>query len=142
MITIDARVLGKRAPLVPQWQLPCPQEFQVEGETLTLRALITGIVRIEVDAFGKRQAERRLLQVLTTKQISDGVVVGKIIPGGQNLNQEVDPEEAVASALQAFDDGFYLVIVDGKELRSLDQQVCLRSDSRLTFLRLAMLVGG
>ena len=62
--------------------------------------------------------------------------------GGRNLDQEVDEEQAVAAALQAFEDGIYLVAVDGRELRDLDQAVYLTQDSRVTFIRLALLAGG
>jgi hypothetical protein len=44
--------------------------------------------------------------------------------------------------LQAFEDGLYLVIVDGNEQRDLDQQVFLQPDSRVAFVRLALLAGG
>ena len=51
-------------------------------------------------------------------------------------------EQALATALEAFEDGLYLVIVDGQELRQLDQQVFLQPESRVTFVRLIMLAGG
>ena len=53
----------------------------------------------------------------------------------------MDAEAAVGAALQGFEDGLYLVIVDGVEQRSLDSQVYLTADSRLVFLRLTFLAG-
>ena len=55
--------------------------------------------------------------------------------------QSVDPDEAVATALQAFLDGLYLVFIDDVEQRDLDAQVFLTPESKLTFLRLTFLAG-
>ena len=54
----------------------------------------------------------------------------------------VDVEEAVGTALQAFEDGLFLVVLDETELRDLDAQVFVQADSRLTFVRLTLLAGG
>ncbi len=62
--------------------------------------------------------------------------------GGRDLDQKVDVNEAIATALEAFEDGLYLVIVDGQEQRSLDGQVFLNADSKIAFVRLTMLAGG
>jgi len=47
----------------------------------------------------------------------------------------------VGAALTGFEDGLYLVILDGVEQKELEQPVYLRDDSRLVFLRLAFLAG-
>jgi hypothetical protein len=47
----------------------------------------------------------------------------------------------VATALQAFEDGLYLVIIDEVERRSLDEPVHLAEDSQLVFIRLTFLAG-
>lgn len=52
-----------------------------------------------------------------------------------------EAEEAVAVALQAFEDGLYLVVIDGEERRSLDEPVYLRDDSTLVFVKLTFLAG-
>ena len=67
---------------------------------------------------------------------------GKVDSGGSELNQAVDAEAAVANAWQAFEDGIYLVLIDGDEQKDLDRQVYLTEDSELTFIRLVMLAGG
>ena len=47
----------------------------------------------------------------------------------------------MAAALQGFEDGLYLVVLDGVEQRELDRQVYLTAESRLVFLRLTFLAG-
>jgi hypothetical protein len=141
MITISGKTLGKKKPLFADWSIPFPDDLP-EGTVLPLRDLISRIVRVEVEAFKKRQQERVLLRALSPTQIAEGARKGKIQSGGQEFQQEVDPDQAVATALQAFEDGLYLVIVDGAEQRQLDQSVPLQPDSRVAFVRLALLAGG
>jgi hypothetical protein len=43
--------------------------------------------------------------------------------------------------LQAFEDGLYLVAVDGVEQRNLDARIFLAADSRVVFIRLVFLAG-
>ena len=142
MVTINARVLGRSKPLIPDWQIPFPPDFRDEGERITLRDFIARVVCEEVAAFKQRQEERKFIRMLTAEQIERGVERGKVDMGGRDLDQNVEEEEAVATALQAFEDGFYLVIVDGKEERELDGEVFLKPDSKVTFLRLVALAGG
>jgi hypothetical protein len=108
----------------------------------TLRDLISRIVRLEVQAFHERQAERRLTRYLSTAQLEAGLEKGKVDSGGRDLDQKVDPEAAIATALQAFEDGIYLVVLDGVEQKELDREIFVRPDSRITFIRLALLAGG
>jgi hypothetical protein len=140
VLTISARAMGKRKPLVPDWQMPWPPE-EGGGEGLTLRELITRIVHTEVQEFEKRQEERKLVRILTERDIEAGLERGRVDSGGRDLHQKVEPDEAVGTALQAFEDGLYLVFLDEEEQRDLDKQVFLRPDSKLTFVRLTMLSG-
>jgi hypothetical protein len=140
MITVDARVLGKKKPLFTGWSVPIPREPGGDGG-FTLRDLITRIVRAETDAFRKRQEARRLERVLSPAEIDAGEQRGKIDPGGRELKQAVDDDAAVGNALQAFEDGIYLVLIDGEEQRDLDRQIHLQDESRVTFLRLVLLAG-
>lgn len=140
-VTISSKAVGRRSPLVPDWQFPFPPGDSGESEPLTLRRLITRIVHAEVESFQHRQDARKRLRILTEGQIEEGLAKGKVELGGQDISQEVDPEIAVATALLAFEDGIYLVILDGEEQRELDRPIHLSPDSHLVFLRLVMLAG-
>jgi hypothetical protein len=141
MLTISGKALGRKKPLFADWSIPFPPDLG-DGGSITLRDLIGRVVRAEVEAFKKRQQERLLFRALTEKQIQEGATKGKIESGGSDLNQKVDADEAVATALEAFEDGLYLVVVDEQEQRSLDAQVFLQPDSKVAFVRLVMLAGG
>ena len=142
ILTISARAVGKRKPLVPDWQVPWPPEEHDSGEPFTLRELLTRIILDEVEAFKGRQEAKLRIRILTEAQIEAGLTKGRVDAGGRNLHQSVNPHEAVATALQAFEDGLYLVILDGEEQHELDRQIFLQPDSHLVFVRLVMLAGG
>ena len=143
MVLVEARALGKKKPLVPAWSVPVSPPLSGDGDGgLTLAQLIERIVRAEVRAFEQRRDERRFLRVLSAAQIEAGAARGKVDPGGRPSEDVVDAEVAVANALQAFEDGLYLVLLDGEEQRELQRQVFPTEESHLVFLRLAFLAGG
>jgi hypothetical protein len=94
-----------------------------------------------VSAFERRERARRLVRVLSNREISEAASRGKVDSGGRAASGDVDEEAAVGAALQGFEDGLYLVILDGEEQRDLDRQVYVREDSRMVFLRLTFLAG-
>lgn len=140
---ISSKVLGSKKRLFDDWAIPIPPEAEGGGGGLTLAQLIERIVREEVKAFQERQHARQFLRALTADQIESAVERGKVEMGASEVGvQHVDPDQAVGAALQAFEDGLYLVIIDEQEQRDLEKQIYLQPDSRITFIRLAMLTGG
>jgi hypothetical protein len=147
-LTISTRALGQRRPLLDDWQIdwpPPPTDDRGDSDPLTLRQLITRIVRAEVAAFAARQRAERFVRVLTARSIADGAARGKISAGGRDETPAaaapVDPEAAVETALVAFTDGLYLVLLDGVEQRDLDARVYVSASTKLTFLRLTLIAG-
>lgn len=141
-LTVNARALGRRVPLLADWAVPFPPQVG-DGGAISLRDLIAQIVRNEVSAFKERQHRQRFLQVLSEKQIADGAAAGAIRSGGSEIpEQAVNPEVAISTALQAFEDGLFLVIIDEQELRDLNAEVAIKPGSRITFLRMTLLAGG
>jgi hypothetical protein len=143
-LTIEAKVFGQRRAALPARgiTLPLPPEW---GDTLTLRDVLTAVVTREVEAFGERQEHRRLTRVLLPEEIAQGAALGKIDLGGHNETpapQPVSASEAVATALQAFEDRLYLVFADGQQVRTLDTTVALHEGSHMLFVRLVALIGG
>ena len=142
MLTISGKALGQRKPLFADFSVPIPDAGK-SGSTITLRELIAHIVRHEVAAFKERQEDKRLLKALTAKQIQEGLQKGKVDMGGhEEAVQTVDPDAAVATALEAFRDGLFLAIIDGEERTELDAPVQLAETSQVAFVRLTMLAGG
>jgi hypothetical protein len=83
-----------------------------------------------------------LARILSKPEIERGAIQGKIDLGERDLKQVVDQEAAIDTALQAFEDGLYFVFVDGVQQTDLEHEVYLKSESRVTFIRLVALTGG
>jgi hypothetical protein len=141
MLTIAARSLGRRPGSLDDWSIPLDPDLGRSGTTI--RDVLAHLVRIEVRAFHQHQAEKHLLRVLTAREIHTGVDKGKVAMVGSDVPaQTVDEAAAVATALTAFKDGLFLVVIDEVTYRSLEAPVDLRPDSRIVLLRLALLAGG
>jgi hypothetical protein len=108
----------------------------------TLRDLIERIVTLEVSAFRERQRDGLLIRALTEVQIQEQRETGKIAMGGLEDAQEVQTDDAVKVALQAFEDGLYYVFMNDEQIESLEQPVNLSTQSKIMFLRLVALAGG
>lgn len=105
--------------------------------------LIERVVRQQVEAFQQRQADAQVLRVLTSREIAEAAETGRIQMGDRAFGpQNVDADAAVGTALQAFVDGLYLVVIDETEQTDLDREVHLQEDSQIVFLRLTLLAGG
>jgi len=144
-MVITGKSIGRKRPLFADWSIPLPPDWNGDGGDggPTLRDVIERIVRVEVKAFKKRQHDRQFLRALTEREIEAAAERGKIKMGGSEVGiQDVDEDSAVATALLAFEDGIYLVVIDDVEQRDLDQQVFMQPDSRITFIRLTLLSGG
>lgn len=111
--------------------------LQLEAEDTTVRTIIETRVRAEVRA---HNASRVL-----------GTFKGLVQPtdAEQQLNRRreprsrrVDADAQVATALNAFERGQVLVLIDDLQRIALDDELTLRAGSTVTFLKLVPLVGG
>jgi hypothetical protein len=135
--TLEAKQMGRRATLVPSWTLALEYETN-----LTLRDLITRVVIEEVNAFKQRQRDTKFVRVLTEQQIEQGEEVGKIDAGGREDQQDINPAQAIQTALQAFDDGLYYVFINDQQITALSDTIAFQPQLEVLFLRLVALAGG
>jgi hypothetical protein len=105
-------------------------------ERITVRELIRSRVYQEVQDYNRRQPER---------------FRGLIEPGDeeQALNEpkktrprQIDWQRQFERALGAFRQQQVLILLDGKQLRDLDEEIELKPGGEASFLRLTMLTGG
>ena len=141
-LTVEGKVVGQKRPIFTDWHVELPPVDENNGDRLKLRDLITSIVVKEVDAFITRQEERKLARVMSRQEIEQGVELGKVDAGERDLEQKVNTSDAIATALQAFEDGLYFVFIDEVQQTNLDSEVFLKANSKVIFLRLTALVGG
>lgn len=108
----------------------------------TLRALIEAVVISGVQSFNERETQVPLVSYLTQNDMLRQADGGKVGFGTLYNEQGNGEEEAVSTALLAFEDGLYRVFINGNEAERLDMPLALRDGDELAFIRFTMLSGG
>jgi hypothetical protein len=113
-------------------------EFSLDflNERVTVRELIRARVYQEVNEYNARRSDyvRGLVQPEDAEHTA----------GGYRLRKErkIDWEEQYNRALKGFQANGFLILVDDRQLDDLDEEIELRYDAKVTFLKLVPLVGG
>jgi hypothetical protein len=108
----------------------------VSGETITVCELIRLRVFQEVEEFNNQQPTvfRMLVQPGETEQTLNGFKFKK--------PRQVDPQKQFDKAIEAFEGNGFLVLVDDRQVETLDDEIALRPETEVSFLKLVPLVGG
>lgn len=143
-LVLEGQQLGGKQPLFTKREIEVPEDWPAGGESVSLRALLRHLVLLEVEAFQERQEERQLFRILTADQIAAGQARGRIDPEGKRDRglADVRSEQAVETAVLAFEDGLFFVFIDDKQIEELEEPVHLGQNSRMLFVRLVALAGG
>ena len=110
-----------------------------DSNPFRVRHLIEKLARESVRDFELRQKEAKFA-FLTTERLQTSVEKGKIGRAYEEI-QEVDVEDAVGNALQAFEDKLFLLFVDRSEKRDLDDIVVLKPETKIVLIKLTALAG-
>ena len=136
-LIVQAKTVGRRG-----WTV-APLEIELPGAAETVRDLLEAIVCQQVEAFVQRKQEGKLLRALTEREVADGAEAGKIARGDQEPDHRMpDAHKAAATAVTAFEDGFYYIFVNDAQIERLDQPLEPAPETNVLFLRLTPLVGG
>lgn len=105
-------------------------------DRITVRELIRKRVYEEVQEFNLKQPEhfRGLVQPTDAERVLNGYKLRQ--------HRKVDWEQQYARAIEAFQRNGFLILVDDRQAESLDQELEIRLDTQISFLRLVPLVGG
>jgi hypothetical protein len=111
------------------------------SERITVRELIRERVHHEVREFNRRQTDsvfRGLVQPTNAEQALNGR------PSEYRLKQPrpIDWEAQFARALDGFGKNAYFVIVDGRQVGSLDDEFVIGPATNVSFVKLVPLIGG
>ena len=108
----------------------------VTGETVTVRELIRARVFQEVENFNREQPAifRMLVQPGEAERTLNGFKFSK--------PRQVDPQAQFEKAIQAFEGNAFIVLVDDRQVETLDDEIALRPETSVSFLKLIPLVGG
>lgn len=112
-------------------------ELEISQEMLTVRELIARRVHDEVATYNERGSG--LFQGLVQPTQSE-----KVLNNGYRLRpqQLIDAEQQVYRALEAFQQNGFFVLVNDRQVDSLDEEVWLGDGATASFLKLTPLVGG
>ena len=125
-----------------------PVEMEIAGKPANVGELIEAAVRRVVADFNDRanRAEADTEKdtggkVLTTTDIADLAETGRIAFGIVYNGKQVDADEAVANALQGYDDGLFRIFLNGRLLGEADEAIELCEGDLLMVVRLTFLAG-
>jgi hypothetical protein len=112
-------------------------DYIVKNDIKNLNDLIVNLVNIEID---KYEVEKEI-EVLSQNDIDNMVISGKISFGFKYREVEIDRENAQDVALLAFKDGLFAVFINNDEIKALDENLSLKNNDIVTFIRFTMLTG-
>ncbi len=114
------------------------EEFtlDVPAERITVRELIRIRVYQEVCDYNRSQPEyfRGLVQPTEAEMTLNGFKVRQ----GRGIN----PEKQFESAIESFYRNGFLVLVNDRQVDELEEEIEVRPETRVTFLKLVPLAGG
>ena len=111
-------------------------DLEFETATITVRELIRKRVYEEVREFNLKAEEyfRGLVQPTDTEQTLNGYKL--------KHKRLIDWEEQARKAEEAFEHNGFFILVDDKQVESLDEEIEIRLKTQVSFVKLMPLVGG
>jgi hypothetical protein len=113
-------------------------EFSLDflKERISVRELIRSRVFQEVKDYNAHRPAvfRGLVQPTDAEATLNGFKLRK--------PRQIDWQQQFDKAVDAFEASQVLILVDDKQVDALDEEIEIRPETRVTFLRLALLVGG
>lgn len=123
----DETTAGKK---LNEWSL------DILSERITVRELIRSRVYQEVNDYNVRQPEvfRGLVQPADAEKALNGVKLKK--------PRQINWKPQFEKAIDAFEQNQILILVNERQVDSLDEEIEVTPQTSVTFLRLTLLVGG
>ena len=109
-------------------------------ERVTVRELIRSRIYQEVTEYNAAQSG--YFRGLVQPSAPDPTAGGTAGDSRPRERRRIDSEAQFERALRAFRANGFLVLVDDRQVTALDEEIELRHDTSITFLRLVPLVGG
>ena len=116
-------------------------DYAITDYPNSLRQLIEICVKSELKKYNDKRTNNHLINFLSTEAIQHQCKLGKIDFGYIKNNTTAVLEQSLDNALQGYEDGLYLVFIDGEEIDELDQQIDINKASVVAFLRMTFLTG-
>ncbi len=117
-------------------------EVELSGGISTLRELLAAMVRWQVAEYNAKKLETPLQFFLSESELQQQAgATGKVGFGARYNERDADPDQAVAVAIQAFEDGLFRVFAGTEELTGLDEPLKLADGAEVMIIKLTMLAG-
>jgi hypothetical protein len=147
-VEITSQVVGETEEslkMKPVWVL-------VDVETMTAKEIIARAVEEQINSLVPKNRKvdlkkaRRMLvrQYMSQSDLEkEGLSTGPERPKDSGKwKQKVNVKKEIQRATDAFVEGRVVMIVNGEQVQDLEDQVVLKSDTKVKFIRLTPLVGG
>ena len=110
--------------------------LNVSDDRITVRDLIRQRVWHEVEEYNRRKLDtfRGLVQPTDSERTLNGYRLKQ--------PRAIDAATQLAKAIEAFQGNQIIMLVDDRQVESLDEEITLQPNTRVSFLRLTPLVGG
>lgn len=115
--------------------------YELPNQTYSLRSLIQTIVLCEVERYNAKDTDPAVCRFLSDQEIKDSCEAGRVSFGRIFSMRKADPQKAVSTAMQGFEDGLFKVVWNDSVLEDLDTPILLQEEDTLTFIRLTFLTG-
>lgn len=106
-----------------------------------VRELIAAFVHAEVERYNSKDTELPLLALLSAEELESKAKAGKVAFCRLWSDKKAYEAKAIETALAAFGDGLFRVLMDEEELTGPDQSIEVREGAVFTFIRLTFLAG-
>lgn len=134
-LKVNIKKMGKKKSAVETVSFSLPQKPD------TVKMLLETVCRQCVRSYNQSLEAPELLKVMTREELEDRASSGKVGFGRIYSGQKAGEAQAVEEVFQSFEDGIFRVFLDDKPLERLEETIEITDDSRVTFVRLAMLAG-
>jgi hypothetical protein len=115
--------------------------LQFPTERITVRDLIRERVYQEVQDFN-RQQEQKVFRGLVQPTDTERAVNGGAVEYRLKRRREVDWKEQFERAIEAFGRNGFFVLIDDRQVESLDLEFTIGRETQVSFVKLVPLVGG
>jgi len=132
-VSLSIKMLGKRRLIIEKKLLPLTVDFQ---EQPTLVNFLRLVVKQKVYSFNDKVMTTNLRPYLEGSTVKEMANHRKVSLGEIQQKKQVDVEQDLAIALQAFEEDLFLVLIDGAKLDKLDQIIRFKDNSEVVFLRM------
>jgi hypothetical protein len=134
-IYISMKSIGKRKNVISK------QGVQLLSTPGSLRVLLSELITLNVQQLTEKDEEINLVNYLTETEINHQAFNGRVGFGTIYNKSKPDLTEAIQAAIQAFEDGLFLVFVNSEQVEALDIPLEMADGDEVVFIRLTMLAG-